>query len=73
MNYNTDNPWRGLTPYDGYENPGMFCGRKEEIKHLRKLIEDNACVVFYGASGVGKTSLLKAGVMPILRLYNYCN
>jgi WD40 repeat protein len=70
-NRRNNNPWRGLAPYDGSEDPNLFCGRKDEKKRLRQLIEDNACVTFYGASGVGKTSLLKAGVMPMLKLYSY--
>jgi len=65
------NPWRGLAPYDGSEDTNSFCGRKEEQKRLRLMIEDNACLTLYGASGVGKTSLLRAGVLPVLALYNY--
>lgn len=66
------NPWKGLNPYtladiDRYK----FCGRDNEISRLASLIEYNQFVTLYGKSGIGKTSLLQAGVYPELEWQNY--
>lgn len=69
------NPWRGLAAYhepketDSYSY--KFCGRNAAIKDLVALIETNLYVTMYGRTGIGKTSLLKAGVFPLLRKHNY--
>ena len=68
---NIINPWKGLASYDGSEEQWRFCGRNQECYRLSTLVENNVCVTLYGASGVGKTSLLKAGVLPNLQLYDY--
>ena len=68
------NPWRGLASYEepqGNEQDYLFCGRDEETLDLVRLIDNNLFVTLYGSSGIGKTSLLKAGVIPILRRKNY--
>ncbi|MFG2002166.1 tetratricopeptide repeat protein [Spirillospora sp. NPDC048911] len=43
-----------------------FCGRDAEIEELAAQWRDDRLTVLYGASGVGKTSLLRAGVFPML-------
>lgn len=65
----TSNPWAGLAPYEEPSNlnPLLFCGRDVESFDLFKLVNDNFFVTIYGKSGIGKTSLLKAGVFPRLR------
>ena len=71
---NNKNPWRGLASYEepqGGENDYLFCGREDETINLVRLIENNLFVTLYGSSGIGKTSLLKAGVIPILRRRDY--
>lgn len=68
------NPWRGLASYEepqGNEQDYLFCGRDEETLDMVRLIENNLFVTLYGSSGIGKTSLLKAGVIPILRRKDY--
>ena len=71
---NNNNPWAGLA---SYEDPSKsvrklkFCGRDNEIYDVTRLIDDNLLVVLYGKSGVGKTSLLNAGVFPKLRFEQY--
>jgi hypothetical protein len=56
----------GLKPYS--ENDARhFKGRSIESEELSRLIIRNHYTVCYGESGEGKTSLLKAGVFPILR------
>lgn len=65
-----DNPWRGLTPYTEPktgEKTFAFCGRSKATRELTSLIHNNLFVTLYGKTGIGKTSLLQAGVFPYLR------
>ena len=62
------NPWIGASAYE-YEQKDSFYGRKEESIEIKKLIEENICVTLYGRSGIGKTSLINAGVLPLLEDY----
>ncbi|WP_188194424.1 tetratricopeptide repeat protein [Nonomuraea sp. SYSU D8015] len=48
------------------EDRDRFFGRDEEAHEIRKLWQSQRLTVLYGASGIGKTSLLEAGVMPLL-------
>ena len=61
-----DSPYVGLKPYTD-EDALRFFGREEE----RKIIADNMIAsrltLLYGASGVGKSSVLRAGVLYHLR------
>ena len=67
------NPWLGLATYDeqavaqGYK----FCGRERAINELYSIIDNNLLTTLYGKSGIGKSSLLQAGVFPRLRAENY--
>ncbi len=45
----------------------LFFGRNQEIKQLTEFILSRKLVVLYGKSGLGKTSLLNAGVIPLLK------
>ena len=49
----------------------LFCGRDRESEELFREIDHNPVVTLYGRSGLGKTSLLNAGVFPLLRTYGY--
>ena len=60
-----NNPWRGLTSYDAADAT-LFFGRDDEITALRAMVETRALTVVLGASGTGKSSLVKAGVVPQL-------
>ena len=51
--------------YDS-DDASVFFGRQQEIQELSALIQARRLVLLYGASGVGKTSLLLAGVVPSL-------
>lgn len=68
------NPWAGLA---SYEDPAIaerilkFCGRDDDSYDMAKLIMGNVFVTLYGKSGIGKTSLLNAGVFPELRQGQY--
>lgn len=70
----TKNPWLGLASYEEPKNDGndyLFCGRDEETLDVVRLIDNNLFITLYGSSGIGKTSLLRAGVIPILRRKDY--
>ncbi len=60
-----NNPWKGLTSYT-YSDAGLFFGRDRDMASLSESIWENDCTVLYGASGVGKTSLIGAGLCPRL-------
>ena len=71
---NNHNPWAGLSSYEDpakSEQKLIFCGRDNETKEVARLIDDNFFVTLYGKSGIGKTSLLNAGVFPTLRREQY--
>jgi WD40 repeat protein len=61
-----DNPWPGPEAFGETDHP-FFFGRERAQHHLARLITQNRLVVLYGRSGLGKTSLLRAGVFPLLR------
>lgn len=60
------NPWPGLASYTEQQHAN-FCGRKDEAEELVRLINRDTLTVLFGRSGLGKTSLLRAGVVPGLR------
>ncbi len=61
-----NNPYRGLQSYDR-RNANLFFGRNEQIKQLAAVVEKNPLTVVLGASGTGKSSLVKAGLLPYLQ------
>jgi|GEM_PF-1765240 len=63
------NPYQGLQSFEE-EDAAFFYGREEVIKELETLVENQPMVVITAGSGMGKSSLAKAGLMPSLRL-NY--
>ena len=60
----------GLAPYSE-ENQFDFVGRNNEIWALYDRISRNDYTVYYAASGEGKSSLIRAGLLPILRRRDY--
>ena len=60
------NPWPGLAPFEESAER-FFNGRHEENAALRRLVLQAPLTVLFGASGLGKTSLLHAGLFPSLR------
>jgi hypothetical protein len=60
-----ENPWPGLRAYNE-RGKDYFKGRRDIARDLRRLIVREDLVLLYGISGLGKTSLLKAGVFPDL-------
>ena len=59
------NPWKGLNFYVEGE---VLYGRNSEIESLSQFIINNTQTVLYGKSGIGKSSILNAGIFPIARL-----
>jgi hypothetical protein len=60
------NPFPGLRPYEE-EDANWFFGRAGEINHLLKRLRSLHFVAVVGASGSGKSSLVRAGVLPQVR------
>lgn len=67
---NAHNPWPGLDAYEEASH-AFFFGRDEEAAELFRLVQLAPLTVVYGKSGLGKTSLLQAGLYPKLRKQNY--
>lgn len=61
-----NNPYRGLSSFDE-QHSRFFFGRTELIKKLQMAVNDKPLTVVLGASGTGKSSLVKAGLLPELR------
>ena len=61
-----ENPWPGLASYEESSHD-FFSGRSSEADDLLRRIVSDPVTVLFGKSGLGKTSLLKAGVFPRLR------
>ena len=60
-----NNPWKGLNYYTEGE---VIYGRNAEIQSLSQYIFNNTQTVLYGRSGIGKSSILNAGIFPKARL-----
>ena len=65
-------PFRGLLPFE-FEHAGVFFGRTAARNELRELLArresaGSSFVLVLGASGSGKSSLVKAGLLPDLTL-----
>jgi hypothetical protein len=65
-----DHPWLGLHPFSE-ENQHYFFGRTAEIRDIFLRVREEPLTVLYGQSGLGKTSLLRAGLMPKLRVEGF--
>ncbi|TVP63367.1 MAG: hypothetical protein EA343_08240 [Nodularia sp. (in: Bacteria)] len=65
-----NNPYRGLQSYDE-KHSHLFFGRENLIQKLKKKVVANQqpLTLVLGASGTGKSSLMKAGLLPHLRYY----
>ncbi len=57
------NPYRGLRAFEATHRD-LFFGRDGEIRELLERLRSDAFVVVAGDSGVGKSSLCRAGVLP---------
>jgi WD40 repeat protein len=61
-----DNPWPWLDPFPE-EAAHYFNGRDEDADRLLGLVFAAPVTLLFGKSGLGKSSLLKAGLFPRLR------
>ena len=69
--YNTsqvssDQPWLGLRAFTE-DVQDYFFGREEETQEIYERILHRPLTVVFGQSGLGKTSLLRAGLIPKLK------
>ena len=69
------NLWKGLVSYtekDVIEGRYIFSGRRDITLALLSMVKNNLLVTLYGKSGIGKTSMLQAGLFPLLRQLSAC-
>src|SRR6516162_4436750 len=59
-------PYVGLQPYTE-DDREFFFGREREQRVISSNLYAAPLTVLYGASGVGKSSILRAGVVPRLQ------
>ena len=64
-------PWLGLASFTE-ETRAYFFGRDEEVAELARRVQRKLLTVLFGQSGLGKTSILRAGLVPRLRDQGYC-
>jgi Divergent InlB B-repeat domain len=60
-----ENPYVGPRPFER-EDAGRFFGRARDARDLTSLVVAHRVVLLYSASGAGKSSLVNAGVRPLL-------
>jgi hypothetical protein len=60
-------PYPGLRPFRDNE-ANLFFGREQEIARTLEMLEKQQLVVVHGASGCGKSSVVRAGVIPVFRM-----
>ncbi len=59
-------PYRALAAY-GPEDADLFVGRERLVAELAARVLDRRLVAVVGASGSGKSSLVRAGLIPLVR------
>lgn len=65
-----EHPWPGLMPFAESARE-YFHGRDREAVELARLIRRETLTVLFGQSGLGKSSLLNAGLFPRLRAEDF--
>jgi tetratricopeptide (TPR) repeat protein len=66
-----DHPWLGLDSFSE-ETRQYFHGREEEVGELARRVQRKTLAILFGQSGLGKTSILRAGIVPRLRKEGFC-
>lgn len=59
----------GVTPFS-MEQRSVFFGRERDIEQLHELVSRQQLVLLYSKSGLGKSSLINAGLLPRLQEQN---
>ena len=68
MSEANENPYVGPRPFDEEDaTRGRYHGREHEARDLLALVSRERLVLFYSQSGAGKSSLLRASLLPGLR------
>jgi hypothetical protein len=70
MSVDLQSPWLGLASFTE-ETRGFFFGREEEVAELERRVQRKLLTILFGKSGLGKTSILQAGLVPGLRTRGY--
>ena len=65
-----DNPWPGLMPFTE-ATQAFFHGRDAEAAELLRRVRRERLTILFGQFGLGKTSLLCAGLFPRLRTADF--
>jgi hypothetical protein len=66
MRLSADNPYPGLRPFDE-DDAEFFFGREDQVSALFRRVHLHRFVAVVGASGSGKSSMVRAGLVPALR------
>jgi uncharacterized protein (DUF697 family) len=61
-----ENPYRGMNPFEE-DDATVFFGREDVTQHLVGRVESSRFAALVTESGTGKSSLLRAGLVPSLR------
>lgn len=62
------NPWLGL---ESYQEGEVLYGRDDDIRDLTQSVLNDTNTLLYGKSGIGKSSILNAGIIPAARRHGY--
>jgi tetratricopeptide (TPR) repeat protein len=66
-----EHPWLGLDSFSE-ETRAYFYGRDAEVAELARRVQRKLLTILFGQSGLGKTSILRAGLVPKLRPNGFC-
>src|SRR3954464_7857688 len=59
-------PYPGLRPFEEEDHP-LFFGRDVQVNTTLRQLEDRAFLAVVGSSGSGKSSFVRAGLLPAVR------